>query len=250
MPKVSIITPAYHAAAFLEETVRSVQAQTFSDWEMILVDDCSGDDTYAIAKRLSEEDNRIRVLRNEKNSGVAEARNKALDAATGEYIAFLDADDLWLPQKLEKQLAFMEAGQYVLTYTNYQKFNSDTGERERKVIRAPASMTAERIYGDTSIGCLTVMVNRGRSGPFHMPPLGHTEDNITWQSILARGFTAYRLDEVLSLYREGNSSLTSGKKKAARQQWQTYRAYYGFSVAKSAFYFAQYAFHALKKHFL
>ena len=217
---------------------------------MIIVDDCSKDDTYALAKRLSEADNRIRVLQNEKNSGVAATRNKALDAATGEYIAFLDSDDLWLPQKLEKQVGFMDAGQYVLTYTNYQKINSKTGERDQKVIRAPATMTAKRIYGDTSIGCLTVMVNKKLSGSFHMPPLGHTEDNITWQSILAKGFTAYRLDEVLSLYREGNSSLTSGKKKAARQQWQTYREYYRFSIPRSAFYFAQYAFHAVKKHFL
>ena len=250
MPKVSIITPAYNAASFLEETVKCVQEQTFSDWEMIIVDDCSKDNTYALARRLSEEDNRIKILQNDKNSGVAATRNKALDAAIGEYIAFLDSDDLWLPQKLEKQVDFMDTGQYVLTYTNYQKFNSETGERGQKVIRAPATMTAKRIYGDTSIGCLTVMVNRNKSGSFYMPPLGHTEDNITWQSILARGFTAYRLDEVLSLYREGNSSLTSGKKKAAKQQWQTYRDYYKFSIPKSAFYFSQYAFHALKKHFL
>lgn len=250
MPKVSIITPAYNAAPFLKITIESVQAQTFTDWEMIIVDDCSKDDTFQIASSLAAQDYRIKVLQNNKNSGVAITRNKALDIAVGEYIAFLDSDDLWLPQKLEKQIGFMDTGQYVLSYTNYQKFNSDTGQRYNKVIRAPAIMTAKRIYGDTSIGCLTVMVNRNKSGPFHMPPLGHTEDNITWQGILAKGFTAYRLDEVLSLYREGNSSLTSGKKKAAKQQWQTYREYYEFSIPKSAYYFAQYAFHALKKHFL
>lgn len=249
MSRVSVITPAYQAARFLEETIKSVQAQTFPAWEMIIVDDCSIDDTYALALRIAEKDERIKVLRNEKNSGVAATRNKALDAATGEYIAFLDSDDLWLPQKLEKQVEFMDTGQYVLTYTNYQKFNSETGERNNKVIRAPATMTAKRIYGDTSIGCLTVMVNRNKSGPFHMPLLGHTEDNITWQEILARGYVAHRLDEVLSLYREGNASLTSGKKSAAKQQWSTYREYYKFSVPKSAYYFTQYAFHAVKKHF-
>lgn len=250
MPRVSVITPAYNAADYLEETVKSVQNQTFTDWEMIIVDDCSEDDTYNLAKKLSEDDSKIRVLKNKANSGVAATRNTALDAATGEYIAFLDSDDLWLPQKLEKQVVFMDTGQYVLTYTNYQKFNSNTGERYEKIIRAPATMTEKRIFGDTSIGCLTVMVNRNKSGTFHMPLLGHTEDNITWQGILARGHTAYRLDEVLSLYREGNSSMTSGKKKAAKQQWQTYRVYYKFSVPKSAYYFVQYAFHAVKKHFL
>ena len=250
MPKVSIITPAFNAVSFLEETVRSVQNQTFNDWEMIIVDDCSKDETYVLAKMLAEKDGRIRVLQNEVNSGVATTRNKALDVAIGEYIAFLDSDDLWLPQKLEKQVEFMDTGRYAFTYTNYRKFNTDTGEWAKKVIRAPATMTAKRIYGDTSIGCLTVMVNRSKTGSFHMPPLGHTEDNITWQIILARGFTAYRLDEVLSLYREGNSSLSSGKKKAAKQQWQTYREYYKFSILKSTFYFVQYAYHATKKHFL
>lgn len=250
MSRVSIITPAYNAAPYLEETVKSVQAQTFTDWEMIIVDDCSKDNTFSIATSLAEKDHRIKVLQNEKNSGVAATRNKALDAATGEYIAFLDSDDLWLPQKLEKQVEFMDTGQYVLTYTNYQKFNSNTGERFQKEIKAPATMTAEKIYGDTSIGCLTVMVNRSKTGTFHMPLLGHTEDNITWQEILAGGYIGYRLDIVLSLYREGNMSLTSGKKKAAKQQWRTYRNYYKFSLIKSAFYFAQYAFHAVKKHFL
>ena len=249
MPRVSVITPAYNAAPFLEETIKSVQAQTFTDWEMIIVDDCSKDTTLELAYRLARDDHRIHVLTNEKNSGVAATRNKALDVATGEYIAFLDSDDLWLPMKLEKQVDFMDTGQYVLTYTDYQKFDSETGQRKGKIIRAPATMTANRIYGDTSIGCLTVMVNRYKSGSFHMPLLGHTEDNITWQEILARGYIGHRLDLLLSLYREGNSSLTSGKKKAAKQQWSTYRNYYKFSLLKSAFYFTQYAFHAVMKHF-
>lgn len=248
MPKVSIITPAYNASKYIEETIDSVMKQTDSDWEMVIVDDCSDDDTYAIAKRCAEEESRIRVFRNEENSGVAYTRNRALDEARGKYVAFLDADDLWLPNKIEKQVQFMENGGFVLSYTDYQRFDSITGERKKRIIRAPAKMTARRIYGDTSIGCLTVMVNRDISGPFHMPLLNHTEDNITWQTILSRGYVGYRLGEVLSLYREGNSSLTSGKKKAAIQQWKTYREYYKFSIAKSAFYFVQYAFHAVLNH--
>ena len=249
MPKVSVITPAYNAEPFLEATVSSVQNQTFSDWEMIIVDDCSTDSTYMLAQRLAKSDARIRVLQNDKNSGVAVTRNRALDAAQGEYIAFLDADDLWLPDKLEQQIRFMETGQFVLTYTDYQKFDSATGTRRKKIIKAPKRMTAKSIYSNTAIGCLTVMVNRKKAGLFHMPNLKHTEDNITWQNILAKGYTAHRLDGVYSLYREGNSSLTSGKKKAAKQQWETYREYYKFSVVKSAYYFVQYAFHAFLKHF-
>lgn len=249
MPKVSVITPAFNAAPFLEETIKSVQAQTFLDWEMIIVDDCSTDETFNIAKKISKNDSRIMVLQNERNSGVAVARNKALDVAKGQYIAFLDADDLWMPKKLEMQISFMETGHYVLTYTNYQKFDSATGKRYGKIIKAPSTMSAKRIYGDTSIGCLTVMVDRTKSGTFHMPIVEHTEDNITWQNILAKGFTAHRLDEVLALYREGNNSLTSGKRKAVKQQWQTYREYYKFSIPKSVLYFASYAFNAVKKHY-
>lgn len=143
----------------------------------------------------------------------------------------------------------MKDGHYAVTYTNYQRFDSKTGQVFSRIMRAPSVMTVNRIYGDTSIGCLTVMVNRGMVGNFRMPSISHTEDNITWQKILARGFLAYRLDDILSLYRKGNQSLTNSKKKAAMQQWETYRKYYGFSVPRSAYYFTSYAFHAVKKHF-
>lgn len=248
MSKVSIITPAYNASDYLSETVASVQAQTLADWEMIIVDDCSKDDTYQVAYSLAKEDNRIKVLQHEKNGGVAVARNTALDAATGDYIAFIDSDDLWMPDKLEKQLAFMESNGYVLTYTMYQKFQTDTGQRG-KIIKAPKKMTANAILGNTAIGCLTVMVNRKKVGIFHMPLIMHTEDNCTWQEILSRGYIAYGLQENLALYREGNASLTSSKKKAAKQQWETYRNHYNFSPVKSAFYFTCYAVNAVKKHF-
>lgn len=251
MSKVTVITPAYNASEFIADTIKSVQRQTFTDWEMIIVDDCSNDDTFDIVRRFAKKDKRIRILKNSSNRGVAASRNRGLDNACGDYIAFLDADDLWLPHKLEKQLMFMERANYVLTYTNYKKFDSDTKKRYKKVIRAPKTMTAQRIYGDTSIGCLTVMVNRKLSGAFHMPLINHTEDNITWQKILSRNdVKGYRLDEVLALYREGNASMTSGKKKAALKQWETYREYYRFSIPKSAFYFSLYAFHAAKKHFI
>lgn len=249
MTKVSVITPAYNAAPFLVETIRSVQAQTFTEWEMVIVDDCSTDNTYQIAGEEAKKDSRIHVIRNDRNLRVAATRNVALDAAHGKYIAFLDSDDLWLPEKLEKQLRFMDTGQYALTYTAYQKFNSMTGIKG-KVVSAPKKMTAKQIYGNTTIGCLTVMVNRGMVGEFYMPLLGHTEDNCTWQEILSRGYEAYGMDEILALYREGNVSLTNSKVKAARQQWQTYRDHFKFSVPKSAFYFVRYAYNAVKKHIL
>lgn len=248
MSKVSIITPAYNASRFLSDTIASVQAQTFTDWEMIIVDDCSEDNTYELACSFAEKDKRVKVIRREKNGGVAAARNTALDAATGDFIAFLDSDDLWMPNKLEKQISFMEKHDYVLTYTMYQKFQAGTGQLG-KIIKVPPKMTYKSIYRNTSIACLTVIVNRKKVGRFHMPLISHTEDNCTWQEILSRGYMAYGLNENLALYREGNISLTNNKIKAAKQQWNTYRDYYKFSVFKSAYYFTHYAYNAVKRHF-
>ena len=117
MPKVSIITPAYNASQFLSETIDSVVEQTFKDWEMIIIDDCSSDDTVSIATEYTKKDKRIKVVRNKDNCGVAATRNHGLDVATGEYIAFIDSDDLWLPEKLEKQVRFIKKGYSRLSRT-------------------------------------------------------------------------------------------------------------------------------------
>lgn len=247
MKLISIITPAYNAGAFLEETIKSVQAQTYKNWEMLIVDDCSKDNTVEVAQRYAREDPRVRLIRHEENQGVAGARNTALAQAKGEYVAFLDSDDLWLPEKLQKQLAFMEENGHILTYTAFQRFDSETGERG-KVIPAPPKMTYQSIFYNTAIGCLTVMVNRERSGPIEMPKLRHAEDQCTWQSILKDGHTAYGIPEVLALYRVSGGSMTANKGKAARRQWDVYRQYHGFSVVKSGVYFAGYAIHALLRH--
>lgn len=247
MAEVSIITPAHNAENFLPETIDSVLDQTFRDWELIVVDDCSTDRTFEIASAYAAKDPRVRVLRNEVNSGVAATRNRGLEVASGDYIAFVDSDDLWLPEKLEKQLRFMKEKGVAFSYTDYQKYITETKERG-KVLRAPTKMTAKKILGNTAIGCLTVMVDRKTVGDFRMPPLSHTEDNCTWQEILSRGYVGYRLPMVLSLYRISDRSMTSDKSRAAKQQWETYRKYYKFSFVKSAYYFTKYAFHAVIKH--
>ncbi len=244
---ISVITPAYNAAACIAETVASVQKQTYTDWEMIIVDDCSSDDTYAVAQALAAQDERIKVVRHEKNQGVAAARNTALDLAQGDYVAFLDSDDLWTAEKLEKQHAFMEENGHVLTYTQYQVYYGEG--RCGKIIDVPPKMTYTDIFKNTAIACLTVMVNRKKSGDFHMPPLKHTEDQCTWQDILKRGYTAYALCENLALYRTSENSMTGNKKKVIKRQWSTYRDYYKFSLVKSGYYFVCYAINAVKKHY-
>lgn len=246
MPVISIITPAYNSSEYISDTINSVLNQTYSDWEMIIVDDCSKDNTYQIAEMYAKKDSRVKAFKNEKNCGVATTRNIALSYATGEYISFLDSDDLWKPEKLSTQINFMKKNNYAFTYTEYQMFNSQTGKLG-KVISVPKKMSSKDIYKNTAIGCLTVMVNRKMTGEFEFPMLQHAEDQCTWQSILNRGFTAYGLDENLSLYRVSSNSLTANKSKALKKQWQMYREYNKLSVLKSAYYLFCYAVNAVAK---
>lgn len=245
---VSIITPAYNASKVVGETIESVQKQTFKDWEMIIVDDCSTDNTLEIIEEYAKNDSRIVVLKHEKNSGVAAARNTALKKATGNYIAFLDSDDMWHPEKLQKQIEFMEQNNYVLTYTNYQKYISEAKEKG-KVITCPEKMTYNSIFYNTAIACLTVMVNKDLSGEFFMPLIKHTEDQCTWQEILKKTEKeAYCLNENLALYRVSADSMTGNKVEAAKKQWSTYRDFHKLSIVKSGIYFLCYCINAIKKH--
>lgn len=244
---VSIITPAYNSIQFLEEMILSVQNQTYKNWELIIVDDCSVDGTYSLASEYSEKDSRIKVLHNKENCGVAESRNNALDIAQGDYIAFLDSDDMWVDTKLEKQIAFMKEKNCALSYSSYCLYNSESNTIG-KVINVPKKMNAEDIYGNTAIACLTVVVNRKMTGSFHMPLLNHAEDQCTWQELLKRGYTAYGMQDMLAYYRVGNKSLSFDKKSAAKQQWNIYREYYGFAIIKSLYYFSKYAFNAVRKN--
>ena len=245
---ISIITPAFNTEMYIGETIRSIQAQTFKDWELIIVDDCSTDNTIDVVSSFAEFDDRIRLIKAISNGGVAKARNLGLENAKGEYIAFLDSDDLWKPTKLEKQLVFMQKNNYILTYTDFQQFHSVDGALG-KVIYCPDKMTANDILKNTTIGCLTVMVDKKQAGEFRMPNLKHTEDNCTWYHILEKGYTAYRYPEVLSLYRVGNLSLTRNKSKSAKQQWETYRDYFQFNVIKSVYYYLWYATNAILRYF-
>ena len=245
--KVSIITPAYNAEKYIEETIQSVKAQSHSNWEMIVIDDGSTDNTASIVAHFAKEDGRIILIKNGQNKGVALSRNEGLKIANGKYAAFLDSDDLWDEDKIKKQLDFMETNHCVITFTSYQKFSAKTREYG-KVIKAPKSVSAEELLGNTIIGCLTVMVNREEAGEFYMPNLKHMEDQATWYSIMQRGYEAYGLPDVLAYYREEDKSLLSNKAKAAKLQWNVYRSYFRFSVGKSVGYFAKYAKNAVKKY--
>lgn len=242
---VSIITPAYNAEAYLQEAIASVQAQGYTNWEMIIVDDCSSDGTQRIARRAAEQDARIRYERLVSNSGAAVARNRALELARGRYVAFLDADDRWKSGKLERQLACMKENGYGFTFTGYEII----GREGNGFIQVPKSQNYVQALKNTAIGCLTVIIDRSKSGDFQMPNYRRGQDHLTWLMLLKGGMTAYGLNENLAEYRKtGNGSLSGNKLKALKRQWHNYRKVEGIRLLPCCYYYLCYIVNALKKH--
>ena len=243
---VSIITPSYNSSKFIVECIESVLSQTYENWEMIIVDDCSKDNSKEIISELSTKDKRIKPIFLEKNFGAAEARNTAIRHSKGKYVAFLDSDDLWNPKKLEKQLSFMYENEIAFSYTNYQ-FISENGEDLSNIISAPEKMTYDSYLKNTIIGCLTVIIDREKSGEFEMPNIRSSHDMALWLLIMKRGFSAYGLDENLARYRIVSTSNTASKWHAAKDVWKVYRQVEKLSFIYSTWCFVWYAFNALKK---
>ena len=206
---VSIITPSYNTARFIAETINCVLAQTYTNWEMIIVDDCSTDDTDAVVGGFS--DPRIRYLKNEKNSGAAVSRNRALREATGKWIAFLDSDDLWEPDKLEKQIAFMERNDYHFSYTNYREIDDD-GVSLGSAWTGPKKIGKLMMYSFNYMGCLTVMYDRDYMGLIQIADLKKRNDYAMWVKAVKK-CPAYLLDEVLAIYRVRSSGSIMNRSK-------------------------------------
>lgn len=244
-PLVSIITPAYKAEKYIMDCIRSVQNQTYENWEMIIVNDKSPDSTEELIKEAAEMDGRIRLISLSQNQGVVNARNTAIQAAKGQYIAFLDSDDVWFPEKLKKQIVSMEENKWPISYTSYDLMD-DHGEALHKTVNAPASTTYKELLKGSNIGCLTVVVNKAMVGEFLMPKIHH-EDYATWLMLLKRGFVAYGIPESLACYRKATGSLSGNKKKAAQWQWKVLREHEGLSLLKSSYYFLHYTINGIKK---
>lgn len=244
---VSIITPAYNAAAYIAETIESVLVQTHTNWEMLIVNDCSKDNTAEIVQSYAAKDKRIKLINLKQNSGAAVARNTALQNAKGRYIAFLDSDDLWKKEKLQKQKEFMQQNRYAFTYTSYEHFKG-TKENIQNQVQIPKSLNYNQALKGNKIGCLTVMLDKKQIPNIHITAQRH-EDYILWLNILKQGITAYGIRESLALYRTGNSKSISGNKmQSAMWTWKVYRESQRLSVVKSMYYFWFYVVNGLKKH--
>ena len=215
---VSIITPSYNTARFIPETIRSVQAQTIIDWEMIIIDDCSTDNTDAVVEPFLT-DKRIKYMKNEKNSGAAVSRNRALQEARGRWVAFLDSDDLWTPDKLEKQILFMEKNNYHFSYTNYSEIDDD-GKSLGTLWTGPNRISKTRMAMFNYMGCLTVMYDREYVGLIQVADIKKRNDYAMWVKIIKK-CDAYLLDECLGTYRvrSSGSIMNRGKNPLSRMKF-------------------------------
>lgn len=222
---VSIIVPVYNAASYIEETISMVRRQSYQDWELILVNDCSKDESLSVIESYlkRQPDDRIRVIDKKVNEGAAKARNTGLDAATGRYIAFLDADDLWYPEKLTKEMQFMEKRGVGFVFSGYE-FGDEEGIPTGKATRVPKTLTYKQALTRTVIFTSTVLFDTEIVDKelIYMPNVP-SEDSATWWKILKTGIVAYGIDERLVVYRRPGKSLSSDKTKAVKRIWNLYR---------------------------
>lgn len=244
---VSVIMPAYNVAPYIEASVRSVLAQSVNDWELLIIDDCSKDDSYEIALRLAQEDSRIRVLKNERNSGVSKTRNYGISMARGSYIALLDSDDQWYPEKLEKQLALMQRTGAQIGYSSYAMLN-EKGEQVHKDYLVPAQTDFKKMLLCNVIGCSTVMLKAdiAKANPFD--ETYYHEDYVLWLTLMQQGCKAVGCTEVLVAYCVRDDSRSAKKFASAKKRWLIYRKHLKLPFFKSAYYLVRYAISGLKKY--
>ncbi|MBE6481220.1 MAG: glycosyltransferase family 2 protein [Actinomyces ruminicola] len=238
---VSVIMPAFNAAGYIADAVRSVQEQTYTSWELLIVDDCSTDDTFQRAKSLAAADARVRCIRLSRNSGAAVSRNRAMEIAQGQYMAFLDADDLWLPDKLEHQLKFMRARGVAICCTAYAQVD-ERGARTGRVLTSPKRVGYNRLLLDCPVGNSTVMYDVSRLGKFEVPDIRKRNDDALWLRMLKHEKYIWGIPEVLAQYRVRSDSISADKLSLVKYHWILYREIERLSVVRSAFHVAAWGF--------
>lgn len=238
---VSIITPTYNCGPFIAETIASAQAQTYTNWEMIIVDDCSTDNTREIVEEIAEQDARVKYYCLEENSGAAVARTRAMEIAEGEYMAFLDSDDLWMPEKLETQIAFMRDNGYAFSCTAYEQIDEDSNPLGR-VIKTVRKTDYNRLLLDCPVGNSSVMYSVELMGKFEVPNIRKRNDDALWLQMLKKEKYIYGMPTVLMRYRIRKNSISSNKLKVVKYHWILYREIEHLSVIRSAFHIGYWCF--------
>lgn len=238
---ISIITPTYNCGKFIEDTIKSVVKQTYQNWEMIIVDDCSSDNTKEIVEKYTSQDNRIKYYVLQENSGAAVARTKAMELSSGSYMAFLDSDDLWPENKLESQLNFMKENNYAFTCTDYEQID-EKNNHLNKVIKTKEKTNYNGVLLSCPIGNSTVMYNVEKLGKFEVPNIRKRNDDALWLQILKKEKYVYGMPNVLMQYRVRNNSISSNKVDLIKYHWYLYREIENLSILRSAFHICFWVF--------
>lgn len=240
---VTVITPSYNSSEFISSTILSVLSQTYINWEMIIIDDCSVDSSREIIEEFIKKDKRIKLIKLAENSGAAVARNRGIKESKGRYIAFLDSDDVWHSDKLKLQLEFMQKNNYPFTFTAYRKVD------ENNVYLGKMGVPNKVCYSDLlkmcSIGCLTSVYDTNYFGKIYMPLIRKRQDLGLWLKLLKKIDYAYGLNDVLADYRVRDGSISSNKLKVSSYTWRLYREVEGLGLIKSSYYFSNYAIRGL-----
>lgn len=246
--KVTVVTPSWNSEKYIEKTIKSVQEQTYQNWEMVIVDDCSTDRTVEIVKNISKSDPRVNILCQEKNLGAGAARTRAMQNATGRFIAYLDADDIWKPEKIEKQVQFMKDKNCGFSCTSYEVINDD-GEALNKYVHMLPKVDYVGFLTNNLLQTVGIMVDTAKVDKKYivMPDIRRRQDAATWLQILKAGYECYGLDEILAEYRRAVGSLSSNKVKAVKGIWELYRDIEKLSLPFSCYCFVRYAVLAVWK---
>ena len=246
IPLVSVIMPAYNAAPFIEEAINSVISQTVKDWELLVIDDCSTDNTREIVEKIALHDSRVRLLVNEKNMGAAGSRNRGLDVFKGQYVALLDSDDYWYPQMLEKMIARTENTKADIIYCSYELVD-EQGVKVCNDFLVPETTDFKQSIVRSVITCSTVLITADLASKNRFPVNMYHEDIAMWFQILRDGGTACGVNEVLAAYRQRTGSKTSNKLKSAGRRWLIYRKHLKMPIIDCAVTMVRYGYYGLKK---
>lgn len=246
-PLISIITAAYNSSEYIEFTYASLARQTHKNWEWLVTDDCSSDNTLEILQKISRIDTRVKPARNQINSGAAVSRNNSISRATGDFLAFIDSDDLWVENKLETQIEFMNRGNIDFSFTAYNIVDQNGGWGGKRVDygRVGSFGYDEMLRKAATLGCSTVMLKRSAFPDISMPLIRTGQDYALWLKLLRNGKRAHIIGETLTSYRITPNSISRNKIKKAMRQWQIYREIEKIPIFYSIFCFSFYVFRAI-----
>ncbi|MBQ8623918.1 MAG: glycosyltransferase family 2 protein [Oscillospiraceae bacterium] len=246
-PLISVVMPAYNAQKFIEEAINSVIAQTYSNWELIVIDDCSSDGTCKTAEGFAASDLRIKLIKNEVNMNVAKTRNRGFDLCSGEYVALLDSDDVWYPEKLEKQLKAALDSSADVVYCSYEIIDTENAKACNDFI-VPETTDFDTALYKSVISCSTVLLSKEIVGNYRFETDFYHEDLALWLKILGDGYSAVGVTDVLAKYRLVQGSRAYNKINSAIGRWKIYRDYLNLPLLKSIWAFAKYMVLGLKKY--